>query len=273
MTGVAAGFILMLAIGFSLGHGSPRPSAPVLDKNGFPVPIAVAAETTPVYRPGDTRLDVMARTLLPAPAFRVYSAVALPFCVGVLACGLVIAWRTRRRRRTRIATRVPELRPSVAGIAKDPKGARGLLSPEQLQEKVESLARTIQAPVDRLPTYGRSRDFGDPHIEIDEAYHWIVMERGHEIDRRTTRDLDELLYIIFQSVSFSMALDIEAGNRRKGEDFRRQLFDVNVSLLAQLDPRLGVPAPDRAGRDSGQEPVRRQQAGRFVTPRGLTRCR
>lgn len=238
MAGIAGGFALILIIGFSVDRAAAPARGPVLDKNGFPVPIAViASPTAPDYQPDDTRLDVIARTLLSRPAFKTYSAVILPVSVIVTVLGLGLVWRRRLRRQAwsggaeapTITARVDE-----SAFESDPAGP--LLSPDELRERVEALARVIGAPTDSLPTYGRPRDFGYPHIEVDEAYHWIVTERGQELDRRTTRDLDELLYVIFQSVSFSMAMNIEVRHRRKGEDARRQLFEVQLSLLDRLRP-------------------------------------
>ena len=34
---------------------------------------------------------------------------------------------------------------------------------------------------------------GYAHLEVDDAYHWVVVERGVDVQRRTTQDLDELL--------------------------------------------------------------------------------
>lgn len=257
MAGVAAGFGCVLAIGFALNQRAAPDRGPVLDRNGFPVPIAGpadASETT--VRPGETRLDIAARTLLPAGAFRVYAVIVLPLSVLALGYGLVRYSRPRRRR----ASPVERVSP--------PAVAAALLSPDKLRQTVEGLAQEIQAPADSLPTYGRRRDFGYPHIEVDQAYHWVVTERGQEIKRRTTDNLDELLYIIFQSVTFSMALNVESRNRRKGEDFRRQLFDVQLSLLSRLRPewaaRLRVELDERpptrsstrrAGRGTARRPA------------------
>lgn len=75
------------------------------------------------------------------------------------------------------------------------------------------------------------RGDGSPYIEISDAYHFVVEERGLELERRTTRDLDELLYWVFNDVTFTVASSFELRNRRPDEDSRRQLFAKQEELL------------------------------------------
>jgi catechol 2,3-dioxygenase-like lactoylglutathione lyase family enzyme len=63
-----------------------------------------------------------------------------------------------------------------------------------------------------------------------------VVERGQELRRDTTRDLDELLYHVFESVTFELACDYERAHRIAGEDIRRQLFARQLELLSSLSP-------------------------------------
>ena len=75
------------------------------------------------------------------------------------------------------------------------------------------------------------RGDGSPYIEISDAYHFVVEERGLELERRKTRDLDELLYWVFDGVTFTVASSFELRNRRPNEDSRRQLFAKQEELL------------------------------------------
>lgn len=80
------------------------------------------------------------------------------------------------------------------------------------------------------------RGDGTPYIEVDEAYHFVVEERGIEHERRTTGDLDELLFWIVQGLTASMAWAHELRNRREHEDSRRQAFEKDLELLERLSP-------------------------------------
>src|SRR4051812_20272455 len=108
----------------------------------------------------------------------------------------------------------------------------------------------IKAEVDRLaamigatghhapPTYGHTEDFARPHIEVDSrGYHFIVVERGHERERFTTGELDDLLCRIFQSVTFSLTIDYELAHRIETQDCRRLGFHRQIELLSQLSKR------------------------------------
>jgi hypothetical protein len=107
----------------------------------------------------------------------------------------------------------------------------------ELRERVAALARRIGAPSNLLPTYASSEDFARPHIETDlRGYHYVVVERGTELSRSTTRVLDELLYWVFRDVTFSMACSFELAHRQPMQDSRRILFAHNLQLLESLSP-------------------------------------
>lgn len=113
-----------------------------------------------------------------------------------------------------------------------------LLSLDDIKKTVEQLASKIHAPQQLLPTYGRTRDGAWPHIEVDAsgALHFVVVERGQELERKTTNDLNDLLYWIFDSITFSMSVDFELKNRKWGRDCRRMMFAKQEELLGILDP-------------------------------------
>ena len=91
-----------------------------------------------------------------------------------------------------------------------------------------------------LPTYGQTEDGARPHIEVDSrGYQFVVVERGQERSRFTTHDLDELLYRIFQSVTFDLAVSYELAHRVETQDSRRVVFKREVELLTQLSPVWG----------------------------------
>ena len=105
----------------------------------------------------------------------------------------------------------------------------------EIEAEVSRLAATVGASGYVLPTFGHSQDGARPHIEADSrGYHYVVVERGQELRRDTTRDLNELLYHVFESVTFTLACDYERTHRIAGEDFRRQLFARQVELLSSL---------------------------------------
>lgn len=116
----------------------------------------------------------------------------------------------------------------------------------EIEARVRDLAARIGATGYVLPTFGRSEDGARPHIEVDTPrMHYVVIERGEELTRQTTADVDELLWWVFENVTFSLATDYASRHRVFGRDFRRGLFAKQVELLAVLSPQWA----DRAAED------------------------
>jgi len=112
-----------------------------------------------------------------------------------------------------------------------------LYSLNEIKAEVDRLAAQIGAPADLLPTYGYSEDGARPHIEADSrGYHYVVVERGQGISRITTADLDELLFQVFEHVTFALACRYEMRHRVMDQDSRRLMFHRQIELLAMLSP-------------------------------------
>lgn len=113
-----------------------------------------------------------------------------------------------------------------------------LYSLDEIKSDIDRLAAQIGAPEDVLPTYGYSEDGARPHIEVDlGGYHYVIVERGQEISRVTTHELDELLYYVFEAVTFALACQYELKHRVKNQDFRRLLFRRQIELLSILSSK------------------------------------
>jgi hypothetical protein len=135
-----------------------------------------------------------------------------PLAIGIFECADVLRW-TRQ----------------TVGVA--------VCSLVAVEAEVDRLAAIIEPPRDLLPTYGYSRDLGYPHIEVQGVLmSYVTLERGKEIERHSSIDLDDILYWVFQSVTFSMAARFEVEHRVEGEDFRRLLWQKQFELLDKLNP-------------------------------------
>ena len=110
----------------------------------------------------------------------------------------------------------------------------------EIKATVDQLAERIGASGYALPTYGHSDDGARPHIEVDSrCYYYVIVERGQELERITTHDVDELLYHVFGNITFSLACKFELAHRRKNRDCRRLIFKHQVELLSTLSPQWG----------------------------------
>ncbi len=104
-----------------------------------------------------------------------------------------------------------------------------------IKRQVDRLARMVDAPEQSLPTYGRSEDTARPHIEVGGRHmSWVVVERGKELERRTTNDLDELLYWIFRSVISEMSSRFASMHQVEGKEFRYPMFMKELELMGML---------------------------------------
>jgi hypothetical protein len=112
-----------------------------------------------------------------------------------------------------------------------------LITLEDIRNTVGELAAQFGVPAKDLPTYGSPEGSARPHIEVSGAeMHWVVSERGNEWERRSTDDIDELLFWIFESATWSMAADYELHHRIEDQDFRRVLFAKHLELMGAMRP-------------------------------------
>jgi hypothetical protein len=115
-----------------------------------------------------------------------------------------------------------------------------ILKLPEIKSKIDELAKIIDATQAILPTYGYSDQTARPHVEVDStSYHFVIAEHGQEIERHTTFEIDELLYYVFQCVTFELACKYELEHRVKEQDFRRILFEHQEELLSKLSLAWG----------------------------------
>jgi hypothetical protein len=112
-----------------------------------------------------------------------------------------------------------------------------MLTLSEIEARVNQLAQKIGAPQNILPTYGYSEQSARPHVEVSSvAYSYVIAERGQELSRYETYDLDEIFYRIFADVTFELSIKYELAHRIKIQDSRRIHFQRQVELLSMLSP-------------------------------------
>lgn len=107
---------------------------------------------------------------------------------------------------------------------------------EEIRKKIEEISLKLPQKIDinSYITFGNQEDFAKPNIEIDNSlfYNFIVVERGQELEKRITLNLDDLLYWIFELITFDLASKFELQNRIENSDFRKILFKKQEELLS-----------------------------------------
>jgi len=116
-----------------------------------------------------------------------------------------------------------------------------MLTLSEIKTEIDGLAAKVGVSGNCLPTYGHSEDWARPHIEVDSlGYHYVIVERGQELKRITTSDLNELLYHVFEAITFDLACAYELANRVENQDFRKLLFKCQIDLLSKLSKEWSI---------------------------------
>ena len=106
----------------------------------------------------------------------------------------------------------------------------------QLQEKVYKMGEKIDVNKDSelYPYFCQESDIDNRGISVyinDEGYNYLSMERGHINEHIVSKNIDDIVYVIFDSITFTFAKEYELKNRKMDEDFRRQLFRKQLELM------------------------------------------
>jgi Immunity protein 63 len=106
-----------------------------------------------------------------------------------------------------------------------------------VRNRIVRVAEALGARSDLVPTFGSSDQAGRPHIEVDERrYHFVVCERGTELERRTSSSDEEVVFWACESIASALATEYELRHRVPGQDFRRLYFARRVQLMRAVNP-------------------------------------
>jgi hypothetical protein len=105
----------------------------------------------------------------------------------------------------------------------------------QLEAAVHRLAAKIGAPAHLLPMFDHIVGDATPFIDQrSDGFHLVISERGTEYERVVSPDAKEILRLVFDGVTFSMASSYELAHRIEGQDCRRLIFSRQVELLSMI---------------------------------------
>lgn len=110
---------------------------------------------------------------------------------------------------------------------------------EGLQKAYDHVCQRIEATAHAYTFSIERRDDGSPHVEYSGGeFHYVVTERGLELDRRSTADPDEILYWMIRDLTFWMGAAYEFKHRIEGQDARRIIFAHWLELMMRADPQM-----------------------------------
>lgn len=111
---------------------------------------------------------------------------------------------------------------------------------QKLRAEYNRLGQRI-TPFDGVYSFQTERsDDGSPHVEFcDGQYHYIVTERGLELERRSTDDVREILFWMLKDVTFWQGVSFEFADRIEDQDCRRMIFPHQIELMRRADEQFG----------------------------------
>ena len=117
----------------------------------------------------------------------------------------------------------------------------------EIKSLISNYASKLEAPKDIVPSFESTDDFVYRSIEIDNKgnYNYVLVESGIEIERKVFSNEKELLFEIFENVTFIMASSYEYTNQIKIPDFTASLLSKQEELLGLLDKNWSIIQKER----------------------------
>ena len=107
---------------------------------------------------------------------------------------------------------------------------------DDIKTSIDILARKINAPRDLMPGYGHSIGEDHVYIKVDkhgQLYYVLVDSEGEY--EYPSPDINDLLYRVFRSITFSMSAAFLVDNVNEKEDYLLQYFSKQLEFLLVLN--------------------------------------
>ena len=115
-----------------------------------------------------------------------------------------------------------------------------VLSSAKLRQILEANFGKIRSDFHLLPEINNSNYDALPFIEIwQNVYYYVCLERGVEVFRKQTTDLNELVYMVMESLTFKMAWDWTKLQSNLNADLRLTAFAKQVELMGTINLEYG----------------------------------
>lgn len=116
---------------------------------------------------------------------------------------------------------------------------------EKIKKKIFKMGRKIglNDKSKLYPMFSKTSDVFNDGASIyteNSKYYYILMERGHINKCYESENLEEILYLLFESITFAMASNYEVHHRIENQDSRRLLWKKQLELLEKVDKNFKV---------------------------------
>lgn len=115
-----------------------------------------------------------------------------------------------------------------------------VLSSAELRQILESNLVKISRDFDLLPEINNSNYNAEPFIEIwQNAYYYICLQRGEDVFRKRTTDLNELIFMVMKDLTFEMSWEWVKLQPNLNTDLRIPAFVKQVELMSAINLEYG----------------------------------
>lgn len=116
---------------------------------------------------------------------------------------------------------------------------------EKIKKKILKMGKKIglNDESELYPMFSKTSDVFNDGASIyteNSKYYYILMERGRINKCYESENLEEILYLLFESITFTMASDYELHHRIENQDSRRLLWQKQLELLEKVDKAFKV---------------------------------
>jgi hypothetical protein len=107
---------------------------------------------------------------------------------------------------------------------------------DEIKLHIDKWANQVSVPPDMMPSFGdfKGQDYSYIYIE-GNSYHWVTNGDRPNVYDKATSDVDELFYLVLETLTRQMGLVHEVMNRDPDLDNRRLAYQHQLELLGMLD--------------------------------------
>lgn len=120
---------------------------------------------------------------------------------------------------------------------------------DEIKEYVLELGRKIELNDDSelYPMFSDNSNVfseGDSIFIENSKYYYVIMERGRINKIYESEDIEEILYPLFESITFHLALKYELNHRIMNKDPRRIIWKHQLELLEKVNKKFSLKCQD-----------------------------
>jgi hypothetical protein len=108
----------------------------------------------------------------------------------------------------------------------------------EIKIKIDRLAKKIDVPGNILCEYDFTTDYSKATLEYDQGIlsYFTFDDHGEKHIVAKTKDINVIIFHLFENITSTMASNYERENRKEGQDYRALLFEKQEKLLEVLNP-------------------------------------